>query len=233
VAKKKRKPNHGSKRSPSLKVESTGKLKGSFLSGREGVVLVSLVVLAFLIYSNTLGSPFVFDDAPNIQENPHIRLTKLTLEGIKNAGLQNSSSNRPVANISFALNYYFHQYHVLGYHLVNILIHAAAGFFLYLLVKTTMNLPSLRSRYGSHEWIPLFTVLIWLVHPIQTQSVTYIVQRMNSIAAMFYVLSLLLYAKARLCPEGESKNISNIKRQLMELKSPLFSFGKSTHILPP
>jgi hypothetical protein len=160
VAKKKRKPNHESKRSPSHKVETTRKLKGSFLSGREGVILFSLVVLAFLIYSNTLKGPFLFDDIYNIKDNPHIRLTKLTMEGIKNAGLQDSSSNRPVANISFALNYYFHRYRVFGYHLVNILIHATAGFFLYLLVKTTMNLPSLRSRYGSYEWIPLFTVLI-------------------------------------------------------------------------
>jgi hypothetical protein len=108
VAKKKRKLNHESKRSPAPKVESTGKPKGFFLSGREGVVLFTLVVLAFLIYSNTLGSPFVFDDAPNIQNNPHIRLTELTLEGIKDAGLQDSSSNRPVAYISFSLNYYFH-----------------------------------------------------------------------------------------------------------------------------
>jgi len=208
VAKKKRKLDHGSKRSSrssSPTVESTEKLKGSFLSGREGIILFSLVVLAFLIYSNILKSPFIFDDFNNIRHNPHIRLTKLTLEGVTRAGLESYSSNRPIANISFALNYYFHQDNVLGYHLVNILIHAAAGFFLYLLVKTTLNLPSLRSRYGSYEWIPLFTVLIWLVHPIQTQSVTYIVQRMNSMAAMFYVLSLLLYAKARLCPAGENK----------------------------
>ena len=69
--------------------------------------------------------------------------TKFTLEGIKNAGLQNSSSNRPVANISFALNYYFHKYNVLGYHLVNILIHVTTGILLYLFVKTTLSLPSL------------------------------------------------------------------------------------------
>ena len=47
-------------------------------------------------------------------------------------------------------------------------------------------------------WIPILTVLIWLVHSLHTQSVTYIVQRMNSLAAMFYILSLLLYVKARL-----------------------------------
>ena len=112
---------------------------------------------------------------------------------------------RPVAYISFALNYYLHQYDVLGYHLVNILIHVTTGILLYLFVKTTLSLPSLRSRYESYRWTPFITALIWLVHPIQTQSVTYIVQRMNSMAAMFYVLSLLLYARARLVEEKRQK----------------------------
>jgi Flp pilus assembly protein TadD len=172
---------------------------------REGLMLSFLAILVFLIYSNILGSAFVFDDRQNIQENPNIRLSKLTLEGITRAGLESPSSNRPVANISFALNYYFHQYNVVGYHFVNILIHITAGIFLYLFAKTTLSIPALHSRYGSHRWIPFLTSCIWLVHPIQTQSVTYIVQRMNSMAAMFYVLSLLLYAKARLAEDKKKK----------------------------
>jgi hypothetical protein len=72
-------------------------------------------------------------------------------------------------------------------------------------VKTTLSIPSLRSKYAPYGWIPLLTALIWLVHPIQTQSVTYIVQRMNSMAAMFYVLSFLLYAKARLAEQKGTK----------------------------
>ena len=81
---------------------------------------------------------------------------------------------------------------------------AAAGIFLYLLVQAILSTPALRDKYASYRWIPLFTAMIWLVHPIQTQSVTYLVQRMNSLSAMFYILSLLLYAKARLA-EGKRK----------------------------
>jgi len=165
---------------------------------REGLMLLFMAILVFLVYSNTIEGPFVLDDKPNIQDNPHIRLTKLTLEGITGAGIESPASSRPVANISFALNYYFDRYNVVGYHLVNILIHITAGILLYFFVKTTLRIPTLHSRYGSHRWIPFFTSCIWLVHPIQTQSVTYIVQRMNSMAAMFYVLSFLLYAKGRL-----------------------------------
>jgi Flp pilus assembly protein TadD len=168
-------------------------------------MLSFLAVLVFGIYANTLDGPFIFDDSPNIRDNPHIRLKTLTLEGIKRAGFENPSPNRPVANVSFALNYYFHRYNVVGYHMVNILIHITTGLLLYFFVKTTLSIPSLRSKYAPHGWIPLLTALIWLVHPIQTQSVTYIVQRMNSMAAMFYVLSLLLYAKARLAEQNWTK----------------------------
>jgi hypothetical protein len=201
MEKNKRRGDRGSNHSLPGKPDSPRSLRG--FSGPLGQVLAlwSLALIVFLVYSNTLGSPFVFDDAPNIKENPHIRLTTLTLGGITRAGFESPSPNRPVANVSFGLNYFSHQYDVLGYHLINILIHVTTGIFLYLFVKTTLSLPSLCSRYKAQKWIPFITVLIWLVHPIQTQSVTYIVQRMNSMAAMFYVFSLFLYAKARIAEE--------------------------------
>jgi tetratricopeptide (TPR) repeat protein len=171
----------------------------------EGLMLLSLSILVFLIYSNTMGCPFIFDDVPNILDNPHIRLTSLTVEGMTKAGIESPSSNRPVANISFALNYFFHGYNIRGYHIVNILIHITTGIFLYVFAKTTLSIPSVRSMVGPPGWIPFFTVCIWLVHPIQTQSVTYIVQRMNSMAAMFYVMSFMLYAKARLAEEKRKR----------------------------
>ncbi|MCK4620800.1 MAG: tetratricopeptide repeat protein [Desulfuromonadales bacterium] len=171
---------------------------------REVVILSILALLVFSIYSNILGGPFVFDDEHNILDNSHIRITELSWESVKEAALEGPCSNRPVAKTSFALNYYFHQYDVFGYHLVNVLIHIATGILLYFFVKTVLSLPLLASRYGSPGWIALFTALIWLVHPIQTQSVAYVVQRMNSMAAMFYILSFLLYVKARL---AEAKKV--------------------------
>ncbi len=205
MGKKGQRVNHRSKRSSLKKIHLARRLKGFSVHVREILVLSLLAILVFSIYSVTLEGPFVLDDLRNIENNPHIRLTRLTLDGIARAGLESPSSSRPVANISFALNYYFHRYGVLGYHLVNILIHATTGILLYLFAKTTLSLPSLRSRYEAHGWIPFMTALIWLVHPLQTQSVTYIVQRMNSMAAMFYVLSFFLYAKARLAEEKKKR----------------------------
>jgi tetratricopeptide (TPR) repeat protein len=172
---------------------------------REVWIWLVFVVLGFVIYSNTLEAPFYFDDLPNILQNPHIRLTQLTLEKVAGAAFKSHISSRPIANISFALNYYFHQYDIIGYHLTNIIIHTLAGILLYLLIKGTLSTPSLDSGDKRYGLVALFPALLWLVHPIQTQSVTYIVQRMNSMAAMFYVLSLLLYVHGRLAKENQSR----------------------------
>lgn len=174
----------------------------SVSKGPRWLQLLPLVILGFLIYSNTLEVPFYFDDLVNIRENPDIRLTELNLKDITIVGLKRYSS-RPVAHISFALNYYFHQADVTGYHVVNIIIHILTGIFLYFFIKTTLSFPSLRSRYKPCASIAFFAALLWLVHPVQTQSVTYTVQRMNSLAAMFYVLSFLLYVKGRLVKEDQ------------------------------
>ncbi len=156
------------------------------------------VFLVFLIYSSNLAGPFVFDDGSNIKNNPAIRLTQLSWSGLKDAASKSPLPNRPLAYISFALNYYFHSYHTVGFRLVNILIHMSAGGFLFLFIKTTLGLPALQSRFGNSRWLPYIAVLIWLIHPLHIQSVTYIVQRMNSMASMFYILAMLCYTRARL-----------------------------------
>jgi tetratricopeptide (TPR) repeat protein len=163
-------------------------------------LLLLFGVLVFLIYANTLTGPFIFDDKHNIQQNPYIRIDRLSPGSIAKAALESPSKHRPVANISFALNYYFHRYNPVGYHFVNILIHIINGTLLYLLVKITLLTPALKADYDPFKagWIPLFTALIWTLHPLQTQSVSYVVQRMNSLATLFYLLCLWFYAKYRL-----------------------------------
>ena len=168
-------------------VVSAGRYRSA---GREILILTLMATVVFCIYSNILQNPFVLDDLSNIEHNSYIRINRLNFEEIKQAGFESPLPNRPVSYISFALNYYFHQLNVAGYHILNILIHIACGIFLYFLIQTIFNSPALRSRSRPYAWVPLLTALIWLVHPIQSQSVTYVVQRMNSLAAMFYVLSV-------------------------------------------
>jgi len=212
----------------------------SFITAEFILLLVLMVCICF-IYKNSIKGPFIFDDIPNIQDNPYIRLSKLTLDGIIGAGFKSISHNRPVANISFALNYYFNGYNVAGYHFVNILMHIITGIILFYFIKVTLVLSNFQnikielekntappnkqnllihnSKTSSIStpprsfipasaellFIPFFATFIWLVHPLQTQTVSYIVQRMNSMAAMFYILSLLLYVKARLANTEKKK----------------------------
>jgi tetratricopeptide (TPR) repeat protein len=168
------------------------------------LVLAVLAFISFSIYSNTIDSPFVFDDTKTILNDPGIRLTKLTFGNIIKSGFEDSKT-RPIALISFALNYYYHQYDPAGYHIVNIIIHILTGYFLYLFIATTLMIPSLRSQHDHPALIAFLASLIWLVHPVQTQSVTYIVQRMNSMASMLFILSFWFYVKGRLVEVGRTK----------------------------
>jgi len=163
------------------------------------LVILLFSVAGFGLYSKTLQGPFIFDDVSKIKDNPNIRLTEFEANKILKAAFgKGSAKSRPVGNISFALNYYFHQYHLEGYHIVNIIIHILTGIFLFYFLKTTLSLPSVKTTGNGSAKIAFFAALIWLVNPIQTQSVTYVVQRLNSLAALFYILSFWLYVKARL-----------------------------------
>ncbi len=164
--------------------------------------LISLSILIFLIYSNSFHCSWHFDDVPNITENPLLHMTKISWPSIKSAIFSDRNNPampyRPVACLSFALNYYFGGLHVAGYHLVNILIHLISSVFLFLFIYRTLTLPTLRKKYEPNAYfIALIAALLWAINPIQTQAITYIVQRMASFAAMFYIMAMYFYLKAR------------------------------------
>jgi protein O-mannosyl-transferase len=165
------------------------------------LIAIGLIAgVALVAYSNTFHVPFHFDDRPNIVNNPNIQFKVFTLDRL--AQLAKNTYKETIRVFSYftlALNYYFGGFNVFGYHLVNLVIHVASGIFLYWFLMLTFSLPSLREKYGSISYkVALFSSLIFISHPIQTQSVTYIVQRMASMAGMFYLLSLALYVKGRL-----------------------------------
>ena len=159
-----------------------------------------IIGVALLAYSNSFYVPFQFDDRPNITENPNVQIKVFTWDRLEQL-VKNTYKEtiRIFSYFTLALNYYFGEFNVFGYHLVNFMIHVASGIFLYWFLLLTFHLPSLKEKYGSISYkVALFTSLIFVSHPIQTQSVTYIVQRMASMAGMFYLLSMVLYVKGRL-----------------------------------
>ena len=155
------------------------------------IMIFLVATLTLIAYAGILKAPFLFDDLPNIVQNPDIRLTELSVKKIA-AAAGWPSLQRAVAYSSFAINYYIAGYQPFGYHLVNIIIHIFSALIVYFIAIETLRLAGIERRM-----IPEMTVLVWLVHPLHIQSVTYIVQRMNALAAMFFLMSLYLYIMAR------------------------------------
>ena len=187
--------------------------------------ILILCILTGIVYSNTLNAPFIFDDNGHIKNNPAIRVTKLSVPELFKAGFKSPQPRRPLANISFAANYYFGEYEVIGYHLVNISIHMINSILFYFLSLVTLKRISQKSvppefRTSEIRMISLLSALIFAAHPVQTQSVTYIVQRVTSLATLFYLVSFLLYIEGRLLQEqrtdrtaGGSESASRFPRQ--------------------
>ena len=170
--------------------------------------LICLLLLLCLIYSNTLSSPFVFDDS-RITINTDLHRAGPALWDQVRAGFATLPKTRPVADLTLLLNYHLHGLQVTGYHLVNILIHLMTTVVLYLFVRTLLDLSGQDNREGEagRGWLALATAAIWAVNPLQSQSVTYIIQRMNSLAALFMLLSLFLYCRARLTAARPRKGL--------------------------
>jgi protein O-mannosyl-transferase len=183
---------------------------------RPGFILLLLFVLATAVYLNSFSVPFQFDDKDNIIDNPFIK----QLDNFLNPSTFLYGS-RVVGFLTFGLNYRFGGLSVFGYHLVNLLIHLINGGLVFLLVRLLFHTPRLSiesapapqapttspttSSPTTSSWIALSTAALFLVHPIQTEAVTYIIQRLASLAALFYLLTVVCYLRWRVSPAGRRR----------------------------
>jgi len=158
-----------------------------------------LVVIAagLLAYHNSFTGPFILDDPLSISKNPTIRhlwplsqvLSPPPMGGVTVEG-------RPLLNFSLAINYAFGGTRVWGYHALNLTIHILAGLTLFGVVRRTLLQPRLRDHYGAvASELALASAIIWMLHPLQTESVTYVIQRAESIAGLFYLLTLYCFIR--------------------------------------
>lgn len=166
-----------------------------------------ILALSWVCYSNSFNSPFHYDDAVNIIHNMRVKITEITPDTIVGSMFAGGAKGdiyhpeiyRPLAMTSFALNHYFHGLEVFGYHVVNFCIHVTSALFLFLFIKLLLTIPALDGRYRKDSTlIALLASLFWAVHPVQLTSVTYVVQRMSSMAGMFYIMTMLFYLKGRM-----------------------------------
>ena len=151
-------------------------------------IILFYTIIGIVIYSNTFHVPFIFDDYHRIIQNDSIKGNEIFYQ---------LNQSRYIGYISFALNYKMNGLTTNGYHIVNIIIHLINTILVYVLVYHLLSiydnpLSQLKNLFS------FFVGLIFLVHPIQTQAVTYIVQRFTSLAALFTLSALICYIKFRM-----------------------------------
>ncbi len=162
---------------------------------------IGLVIIAFFViglaYLPSFQGSWVFDDTANILQAKGVWVQELSLSELKDAAFS-FKDNRPLARLTYGLNYYFGQKDTFGYHLFNLCVHLATFLVLFLFLRRVLRLPVFQGRFEDKaDWIALAGALIWAVHPMNVQSVTYIVQRMTSMSGFFVVLCLYFYLRAR------------------------------------
>jgi tetratricopeptide (TPR) repeat protein len=184
------------------------------LSGSNCKAFGLLFLLIFIIYSNTFNASWHLDDYHNIVNNPHLKIANLEPKTIIQTFYANFEKGlypgnkifRPIPCMTFALNWHWGKDNLFGYHLVNISIHFLTAFLLFLSIIKLFQSPNLKEKYqGNQHFIALLSAVLWAANPIQTQAVTYIVQRMASMAAMFYIMGLFCYLMGRLTPSKRNR----------------------------
>jgi len=164
---------------------------------RRWVILLGGVLLAgclYAAYHNTFTVPYLLDDADSIEKNQTIRSFATAFFPPTNSGI--TVSGRPLLNLTLAINYQLGGTGLFGYHLGNLLIHFAAALSLFGVVHRTLRLPSMTERYGKHATLlAWFSAALWALHPLQTESVTYIIQRAESLVGLCYLFTLYAFIR--------------------------------------
>ncbi len=157
---------------------------------RPWLLRLVLLIAATAAYWPSFRGVFVFDDLEHIVKNQRLQYFWTFWPEL-------AWNTRPTVFLTLWLNYQLGGLHVLGYHLLNFAVHCVAGLTLYCLVRRTLRLPPTDKRWGRWADPAAFVVaLLWLVHPLQTQAVTYVIQRCESMMGMFYLLSLYSVLRA-------------------------------------
>jgi tetratricopeptide (TPR) repeat protein len=181
---------------------------------RSWLACVVIVLATLAAYHNSFSGPFILDDLSAITANPSIKHFVSALSPPANS----TAAGRPLLSLSFALNYALGGFNVWGYHAFNLLVHTLAGLTLFGVVRRTLLFPSgcgqgvptlQRAKMRGGDTPPtteyfeadatllaLAVAVLWTVHPLQTEAVTYISQRAESLMGLFYLLTLYCFLRS-------------------------------------
>ncbi|MCR4301983.1 MAG: hypothetical protein NUV51_10265, partial [Sulfuricaulis sp.] len=167
-----------------------------------------LVVFSAAVFLPGSSGPFIFDDYSNLFDNSYVKVTTLDAEALHRAAysLEAGPLQRPIAMVSFALNYYWtgSLYNSTPYKLTNIAIHAVNGLLILWLVRLildrlaeTPTTPGVRRSTQVTGFLATAAAVLWVIHPIQVSTVLYLIQRMTELSALFTLLAIVCYLMAR------------------------------------
>lgn len=154
-------------------------------------IIAAIVLLGALAYANNLHDGYHFDDSHSITANEAIQ--NPSFQGIYRFNLY-----RQVLYWTFAASWKLHGPNVVGWHVENDAIHVLNGILVFVFGLLTFRTPGARGATRWPELVSGLAALLFVLHPVQTQAVTYLTQRTESLAATFYLVALILYALARL-----------------------------------
>ncbi|MCF6290499.1 MAG: tetratricopeptide repeat protein [Desulfobacterales bacterium] len=163
--------------------------------------LYGLLLLVFAAYANTLFSPPVLDDFTAFVENPALEVEDFSCQSLQKIAGGRFGITRFLPQLSFAVDRRLGNGFIIQFHLTNIAIHLAVVFALVMFLRAVFRTRVGRESAGEFISPDMMIVLIcalWALHPVHTNVVTYIVQRMTSIATLFYIISLAAYIEARI-----------------------------------
>ena len=165
-------------------------MKTPFNMGARALSLLFAAALGLAtvaVYSRTLGAPFIFDDLGNIVSNPNIRGPLFSLKSFTPPPVS-GITRRPVVHFTLALSWAMGGGDPAAFHAFNIAVHVIAALLLFGILTLSFQSPRLAGRFGPHAaLLAFFSALLWAVHPLQTQAVTYVIQRCESLMGMFFL----------------------------------------------
>ncbi len=170
---------------------------------KKAVPLLVITAITLLVYLQGLEGSFLFDDEQNITANERVQVKSLSVEDLWEAAFSANAGPlmRPISMLSFGLNHYFSGLDPFAFKLTNLFIHIVTGIILFFVVRLSLDLYARRNESAPpHPWrrcIALAVTASWLLHPLNLTTVLYVVQRMTGFAALFTLLSILMYLWGR------------------------------------
>jgi tetratricopeptide (TPR) repeat protein len=180
---------------------ASAKLRGSESPARSDgppawAVAALLAFLIGIVYAPALNAPFIYDDYVGIVRNKSI-VSLWPLVGTKdspgplNTPPDNAVSARPLVNLTLAINRYFGELNPVGYHAFNVVVHFCSSMFVWIVIRRTLRLLYFAGRFDSAAgWLAMAAALLWSLHPLQTETVIYAIQRTELMMAFFYLATL-------------------------------------------